>query len=204
MLEKRSDYEKALLLLMRDLPGCQGHAREIEQHFFENFYDQIPKEDFLELERGVERWRKEVQFSRFQLVKKGLMDDPQRGVWRLTDAGKRWLADPSSIALQPKPMKESAGKRKPRQRAEKAGRGAKSSVYSILDRELKTIRSYLVGSSSLQPDGEKLCDWVHFCYTLELYAEGRDLFALVNPAEVHPWYFERTKRIARLCEFKAR
>lgn len=75
--------------------------------------------------------------------------------------------------------------------------------YVILDREIAAIRAFLQGRSDHRPSDEKLCDWVQFCYLFELPIEGRDLFALVNPGEVDPWYLERTKKIARICALKA-
>lgn len=77
-------------------------------------------------------------------------------------------------------------------------------VHAILDREIDAIRVYLQGHSALQPEDEKLCDWVSFCYTFELYVEGVEIFSLVNPESVQPWYFERTKKIARLCALRAK
>ncbi len=65
------------------------------------------------------------------------------------------------------------------------------------------MRAFLLGRSDQRPSDEKLCDWVHLCYTLELYATARDLFRLINPAEVHPWYFERTRKLARICSIRA-
>jgi restriction endonuclease Mrr len=75
-------------------------------------------------------------------------------------------------------------------------------MYAILDQEVLNIRLYLEGRSSIPISDEKLCDWVNFCYIFELYSEGRGLFSFIDGAEVNPWYFERTKRIARVCEQK--
>jgi len=77
-----------------------------------------------------------------------------------------------------------------------------SFMYRTLDLEVENIQSYLQGRSALQPSDEKLCDWVNFCYTFAMYAEGKDLFSLVSGSEVHPWYYERTRKIARVCETK--
>jgi hypothetical protein len=77
------------------------------------------------------------------------------------------------------------------------------SVYSILDREIDLIKAYLQGLNSFQPSNEKLCDWVNFCYSFELYREGRDLFTMISPEQVNPWYYDRTKKLARLCMMKA-
>jgi len=79
-----------------------------------------------------------------------------------------------------------------------------SPLHKILDQEVESIQAYLQGRSSLQHSDEKLCDWINFCYTFEMYAEGKDLFSLVSGAEVNPWYYERTKKIAKVCEQKAK
>lgn len=78
-----------------------------------------------------------------------------------------------------------------------------SPLHRILDQEVETIRVYLQGRSSLQLSDEKLCDWINFCYTFEMYQEGRDLFSLINTSDVNPWYYERTRKLARLCELRA-
>lgn len=75
-------------------------------------------------------------------------------------------------------------------------------VSDILEREISAIRAYLAGQSDQQPSDEKLCDWIHFCYTFELYSEGKDLFSLVSPDSVYPWYYDKTKRIAKICEIR--
>ncbi|CAG0973134.1 hypothetical protein ANRL3_01629 [Anaerolineae bacterium] len=75
--------------------------------------------------------------------------------------------------------------------------------HAALDREVGAIQSFLQGRSDQRPSDEKLCDWVQLCYTLELYTAARDLFRLINPTDVHPWYFERTKKLARICTIRA-
>jgi hypothetical protein len=75
--------------------------------------------------------------------------------------------------------------------------------YAILDQEIKVIQDYLAGRKSHIPTSEQLCDWVQFCYRFEMFQEGRDLFALVNPAEVNPWYFERAKKFAAICKMRS-
>jgi len=79
-----------------------------------------------------------------------------------------------------------------------------SPVHKILDQEIEAIRAYLEGRNSFQVSDEKLCDWVNFCYTFRMYDEGKNLFSLVNEAEVNPWYFERTSRIAKICGMRSR
>jgi hypothetical protein len=75
---------------------------------------------------------------------------------------------------------------------------------TILAREIRNIRAYLKGDQNLSPSDEKLCDWIQFCYTFELFSEGMALFNLVRPNAVHSWLYERTRKIARICELRSR
>ena len=68
---------------------------------------------------------------------------------------------------------------------------------------VRDIRGFLSGRKEYRPTDQQLCEWVQFCYTFELYAEGRDLFSLVNSTEVHPWLWERTRKLASICDLKA-
>jgi hypothetical protein len=65
------------------------------------------------------------------------------------------------------------------------------------------IRGYLLGRTDNRPSDDKLCEWIHFCYTFELNAEARDLFRLIDPSQVNAWYFERTKKLAKICAMRA-
>jgi hypothetical protein len=77
-----------------------------------------------------------------------------------------------------------------------------NSHLQVLQKEIDTIRLFLLGRLENHPTDEKLCDWVLFCYTAEMYLEGRDLFPLINQDSVQSWYFEKTKKLARLCSLK--
>ena len=74
-------------------------------------------------------------------------------------------------------------------------------AHTLLDAQIAAVRDFLNGRAS-RPSDERLCDWVHLCYEFELYREGRELFALVDPAQVNPWYYERAKRLAKVCAMK--
>jgi len=73
----------------------------------------------------------------------------------------------------------------------------------VVSAEVAEIRAFLSGRAETRPNDERLCDWVHFCYTFGLNIEGRDLFALVNEADVSAWCLERTRKLARICSLKA-
>jgi hypothetical protein len=74
-----------------------------------------------------------------------------------------------------------------------------SSVYDFLDREIRLIQAFLSGTGEQSLTSEKICDWVTLCYSLGLYLEGAELFSWVDATEVNEWYYERTKKMARLC-----
>lgn len=65
--------------------------------------------------------------------------------------------------------------------------------------QLRQIHDYLAGRNSQMPSSEQLCDWIHFCYQLNLRREAVALFTMVNGDDVNGWYFERTRRIATAC-----
>jgi hypothetical protein len=74
--------------------------------------------------------------------------------------------------------------------------------FNVVRREVKFIHDFLSGRAD-RPSDERLCDLVQLCYTLSLYREGRDLFALVDANAVNSWLYERTSRLAKVCTLKA-
>ena len=76
--------------------------------------------------------------------------------------------------------------------------------YAVLDQEVEAIRAFLEGRTEQRPSAEKICDWIQFSYTFGLFEEASKLFGLVSPQEVNNWYFDRARKLARICELKAR
>ena len=73
-------------------------------------------------------------------------------------------------------------------------------THELLDQEIVSINDFLSGKSEQQPTSEKICDWVNLCYLIGLNAEGAELFSYVVANEVNEWYYDRTKKMARLCK----
>lgn len=88
----------------------------------------------------------------------------------------------------------------PAEEKARSDKGILSQIQLLIAR-LDSIHQVLSGSIPT-PSDEVLCDWVHFCYDFGLYKEGHMLFASVTSDQVNPWYYERTKKIARLCSMK--
>jgi hypothetical protein len=104
------------------------------------------------------------------------------------------MADRNWYAVHPKP--------RPTKKSNAAISANAVEGLPLLKRELAAIRTFLAGLS-IRPSDERLCDWVQFCYTFELFAQGQELFRLVEPSQVNPWCYDRTKRLARVCAMKA-
>jgi hypothetical protein len=73
----------------------------------------------------------------------------------------------------------------------------------ILGSQVAEIRAFLAGRTDHRPSDEKLCDWVHFCYTFEMYTEARGLYTLIDPSQVNAWYLERARKLAKICTMRA-
>lgn len=216
MIETFGDFIVPLMRVLDGFSSRTGKCQDVLRLFEKTYGDQITPHGFTRNKSGHIRWEWNVHWSRKKLNLMGFVDAPRTGIWRLTEEGHQWLAEhPNATHL-------SNEKPKTRRRA-----GASSLIplndgkshllpvnktmpaeafpmHGILDREVETIRVYLQGRSSLQLSDEKLCEWINFCYTFGMYAEGKDLFSLVSGAEVNPWYYERTKKIAKACEQKAK
>lgn len=104
------------------------------------------------------------------------------------------------------PILESSAHVPRARRAEKKNGGQVDSpnpMYQALDHQVEAIHAFLEGRSDHRPTDEKICDWIQFCYWFELYAEGRDLYKVISADGVNPWYWERTRKLAKICELRA-
>jgi hypothetical protein len=190
-----------------------GRGENILALFEAQYRQEIPDHAYRRAaSSGIMYWVRCVYNIQQKARELGLVDSPARGLWRLTEDGHKWLLDHPDAThfTEQRPHTKNRGvasssrvKKDHQYPSEKEKLTADNSKSKILTREIANIQAYLDGHSSLQPSYEKLCDWVYFCYTFEMYPEGRDLFALISPNEVNPWYYERTKKLARLCELKA-
>ena len=111
MLSAKSDYEAPLLRLIAELPSGFGRAKDISYQFFERYRDRIPSEHLEPKADGITPlWYNRVAWARFELAQMGLMDSPGRGIWRITPAGRDWLAQhPDATHLSPTTRQQRAG-----------------------------------------------------------------------------------------------
>ena len=86
-----------------------------------------------------------------------------------------------------------------------AAQGELETAHRQLDAWIDEMQRFLKGSLAQRPSDETLCNWVLFCYQFGLYAEGADLFQLVDAQPLdNPWFYNRTKRYASTCRLNAR
>ena len=90
-LNVATDYRLALLWLMDRLESAR--VAEVNAAFEREFGNLIPTEHHETNDSGRIKWRHYVAWSRFELVRTGLMGSGGRGVWTITPLGKAWLRE---------------------------------------------------------------------------------------------------------------
>ena len=211
-------YVIALCKLVDGLPNRTGEAREIIAQFGRIYRTEIPRKHLAKDSSGALIWAKKVQWCRQSAVMLGWMDSPARGIWRVTNKGHEWLANnpnathiprlPVNVSQQkivrvapasiPSIAKETTLRRQTRSQ--------ENHIYQqqLLFQKIQEVENFLDGRTASRPSDVQLCDWVNFCYAFEMYAQGAELFRLVARENVNEWYFERTRKLAKVCEMQAR
>ncbi len=69
-------------------------------------------------------------------------------------------------------------------------------------RRLDEVHAFLHGRKTSTPSAETLCDWIQFCYALELYREASALLPYVREDEVDVATYKRAKRVTEVCRSK--
>ena len=82
--------------------GGKAKQREvfdiIERKIGETFNDL----DIAILKSGSKRWQKNAAFQRFRMVREGLLrSESQRGVWEITEKGRKFLKERKSLHTHP-------------------------------------------------------------------------------------------------------
>lgn len=86
------EYEGPILAELLERGGS-GHATEVTDAVGERLADRLTPQDREPIGDGDLRWRSRAQFARLALKKQGLIaDDSPRGIWELTDEGRRAAA----------------------------------------------------------------------------------------------------------------
>jgi hypothetical protein len=87
-----SEYELPMLEIIAE-HGGRAAAREVLDELETRLDGQLTDVDRQSLASGDIRWRNRAQFVRLRLVKQGdLVEDSPRGIWELTEQGRRRIA----------------------------------------------------------------------------------------------------------------
>ena len=70
-------------------------------------------------------------------------------------------------------------------------------------RWLDEVHAFLQGRSTNQPSSEVLCNWICFCYTLELHREATALLVYVHEDELDSAIYRQAKRIVEVSRSRA-
>jgi hypothetical protein len=208
-----------LLRLLAELPDTETPWPEILAAFEARHGAHIPAEQRTPQRPGAEPiWHNMLASARWRLIEQRFVAGMDPAGWRITPAGRQWLAEhsdltdwpprepapePPAISYAPLPSSTPAA----------ASNGALPTevepppTREILDAELLAaaraplhrIQSYLRGLGGEHPSGEVVCDWILLTYTLGLYREAVNLWPYVNPEQVQEWYYRRTERIVQAC-----
>ena len=110
-----TDTYPAILRVLHRLGGAST-LREVLPLVTDEFPDITPEDVALTRKKGDSLWKNRVEWGRMHLVRVGYIDNSQRGVWALTDAGReaaqRALDGTFKMPPRPKNLKE-AGIAKP-------------------------------------------------------------------------------------------
>jgi Mrr N-terminal domain len=91
-----SEYEVPILRAL-ERRGGRAATREVVKAVGEMVSEKLRPLDLEPISTGGARWENRVQFARLTLVREGLLEkDSPRGVWELSDAGRRRLEKETS------------------------------------------------------------------------------------------------------------
>lgn len=118
MFDRQLYYEAPLLRLLCELPNGQGTVDEVCRLFEEKYKDHIPPEHYKNLNGKEPEWRNHVRWSRSYLRDRGFLDGSKRGIWQVTEAGRRWAAENlDEDRLPPQPQQGKSISQVPKRRS---------------------------------------------------------------------------------------
>lgn len=238
--ESTTDYDVPLLRLLQRLPGGQGKPVEVRGCFEAEYGQLIPETHRERNNDGKLKWKTALSWAAYRLRQHAMVDSVP-GIWRITEAGRRWLEENPEAARLPWGRRKRYRKRGSPSGTQVPGltlelleqtrqlmpsdqfRALWSEIYdqllaehrprAITDvsqaeigrrgrRRLDEVHAFLLGKSTPSPSSEVLCDWIHFCYALELQREPAALLPYVGEDEVDPAIYKRAKRVAQVCRSK--
>ena len=109
MFDIKKDYWVPLLKIMQEMPRGQARMRDVLDLFYQRYREQIiPADHEMQQDDRTPLWKNRVAWARYDLVKLGYMDDPSRGMWRITPKALDWLTThPNATHLDERSVRSS-------------------------------------------------------------------------------------------------
>jgi hypothetical protein len=76
-----------------------------------------------------------------------------------------------------------------------------AAVHARVDRILSDIQHFLSGRVT-RPSDEQICEWMQFCYSIELYMEVTELFNTITQDAIESDIYRRVQRLARAARLR--
>ena len=90
------DFWRPILKILVD-EGGQASVQKVIQSVERKMRDRFKPGDHDKNLDGSEKWEKQVNFQRLAMTHKGLLaSNSPRGIWAITEQGRKWLSEQSS------------------------------------------------------------------------------------------------------------
>ena len=90
--EKMNEASQNAFLKVLEELGGEGHHSQILDILEEKMKSEFNEIDREDLKTGEVRWKKNAEWQRYIMTKKGLLDsNSSRGIWKITEKGKEYL-----------------------------------------------------------------------------------------------------------------
>lgn len=166
MLMTQSEYGVVVLKVLASLPGGAAPKSQVLQEFWRRYQHRISPEHLKPVpsKPNLPRWENMAAYERISLKNAGLLDMPDKGIWRITDAGRQWLEEhPDATRITAKHTTQPGilSQRSPRQskRSRQAPRVAGAVPAGITLRKLENVRK-LMPSDEFQRDWGELYEYL--------------------------------------------
>jgi Mrr restriction endonuclease-like protein len=85
------DYWVPILEILAGGEGGAVPAGDVIDILGEDIADRLKPADKQRLDTGETRWKNRARFARLRMKELGLLDSSERGIWKITDAGRQFL-----------------------------------------------------------------------------------------------------------------
>ena len=177
-------FREAVLQVIKDLNG-EASLQEIYERIT-NYWKFTSYQMEIDIRLGYERYKHNVCSTLQNLKREGTVENPYRGIWRLSKTGTTVQREKKDIPI--------SGKRTSKLRD--------GELTTRLKGEIQNIHLYIKGMANTNISNEKLIFLVWFCYNFGLYQEGSAIFAKIDKNTIPDEMYKIAEKISRACEGK--